>query len=138
MPTTKAGSGGHFIMEAPDRLSPLLPMKGREVLHPCLTRDSNPVIWCSSRLPYPLHQLVGVRKVVKSSRTMIVRAAIVQNEHVIMYFDRNYFNFFHKSKLHGWITLTPTLIIFDEISYNCGPSIKNVKFYCIYSMYKNI
>ena len=42
-PTTKARSGDHFIMGAPDRLSSLPPMKGRTVLHPCLTRDSNPV-----------------------------------------------------------------------------------------------
>ena len=33
-PPTKASSGDHFIMEAPDKRSPLPPMKGRTVLHP--------------------------------------------------------------------------------------------------------
>ena len=40
-PTTKARCGDHFIMEAPDRQSPLPPMKGWIVLHPCLTWDLN-------------------------------------------------------------------------------------------------
>ena len=41
--TTMARSDDHFIMEAPDRRSPLPPMKGRTVLYPCLIRDLKPV-----------------------------------------------------------------------------------------------
>ena len=39
LPATKAGSGDHFIMEAPDECSPLPPVKEWTILHPCLTLD---------------------------------------------------------------------------------------------------
>ena len=41
--TIEVRSGDHLIMGAPDRRSPLPPMKERTALHPCLTRDSNRV-----------------------------------------------------------------------------------------------
>ena len=71
-PTTKVRSSDHFIMEAPDKRSPLPSTKRRTILHPCLTRDSNPVLLVKQSAPLPITQ-AGCHTLIRSVKVLMVQ-----------------------------------------------------------------